>query len=377
MAKTKTRRNFGNIRKLPSGRFQVSFVDPTGLRRKAPHTFESSAAGADWLLVQESQIVQRIWTDPDVGKIAFGPYAIRWIEERPGLRPRTVQLYEWTYKKHLAPTFADVFLSAINPAMVRRWRSDLLQSGVSASLTAKAYRLLRAILNTATNDDELIKRNPCRIQGAGDESPAERPIVTTAQVFALADAMPARLRCMVLLTTFASLRYGEVSAQRADIDFDTGTVRIRRTLSEVRGRGLEVGPPKSRAGIRTVSVPRLIMDDLLVHLAQFVGDEPEAFVFTGPKGVPIRRGNFNTLTKWTDLVKAVDADGLHFHDLRHTGNMLAAAAGGTTRDLMARMGHDSMNAALIYQHATAQADRHIAEELDARVRVVRNASTGS
>ena len=60
--------------------------------------------------------------------------------------------------------------------------------------------------------------------------------------------------------------------------------------------------------------------------------------------------------------------GLHFHDLRHTGNMLAAAAGGSNRDLVARMGHDSMNAALIYQHATAQAERRIADQLDAQVR---------
>ena len=49
--------------------------------------------------------------------------------------------------------------------------------------------------------------------------------------------------------------------------------------------------------------------------------------------------------------------GLHFHDLRHTGNVLAAQTGASTRDLMARMGHDDMRAALIYQRATSEADR--------------------
>ena len=123
-----------------------------------------------------------------------------------------------------------------------------------------------------------------------------------------------------------------------------------------------------------MSVPAAIMVDLRAHFAEYVGDEPDAFIFTGPKGIPIRRGNFNPLTKWIDQVAAIGAEGVHFHDLRHTGNMLAAAAGGSTRDLMARMGHDSMNAALIYQHATAQADKHIADQLDAQVRVARNAS---
>ena len=58
------------------------------------------------------------------------------------------------------------------------------------------------------------------------------------------------------------------------------------------------------------------------------------------------------------------APGLHFHDLRHTGNTLASATGTSLRDLMARMGHDSPRAALIYQHATDGADRAIAAGLD-------------
>jgi integrase len=58
--------------------------------------------------------------------------------------------------------------------------------------------------------------------------------------------------------------------------------------------------------------------------------------------------------------------GLHFHDLRHTGNMLAAP-GASLADLKARMGHDSARAAMIYQHATAEADQAIAEALDKRI----------
>ena len=68
------------------------------------------------------------------------------------------------------------------------WRFTLLAAGVSESAAAKAYRLLRAILATAA-DDRVIPRNPCRIRGAGDEKPAERPVLTVAQVFGLADRM--------------------------------------------------------------------------------------------------------------------------------------------------------------------------------------------
>jgi integrase len=56
--------------------------------------------------------------------------------------------------------------------------------------------------------------------------------------------------------------------------------------------------------------------------------------------------------------------GVHLHDLRHAGNHLAAMSGATTRELMGRMGHASMRAALIYQHATKERDRLIAESMD-------------
>ena len=79
---------------------------------------------------------------------------------------------------------------------------------------------------------------------------------------------------------------------------------------------------------------------------------------------------------WTEIVAKVGAPGLHFHDLRHTGNVLAAGSLGSTRDLMARMGHDSMSAALIYQHASRTADRAIAGHLDGHFTLPSRAAAG-
>jgi hypothetical protein len=199
MARKKAPRRFGYVRKMPSGRYSASYLDPNGRRRFAPDTFSSKPEAVDWITVQESLIVRREWTDPDRGKVPFGPYATTWIAERPGLRPRTVYLYRWTLAKHLVPSFGRVFLSEIDPAMVRRWRLRLLEEGVSSSMVAKAYRLLRAILNTAVDHDELIRRNPCRIQGAGSETPDERPVLTVAEVMELAERVPDRFRAMILV----------------------------------------------------------------------------------------------------------------------------------------------------------------------------------
>ncbi|TDD52336.1 hypothetical protein E1286_08995 [Nonomuraea terrae] len=60
--------------------------------------------------------------------------------------------------------------------------------------------------------------------------------------------------------------------------------------------------------------------------------------------------------------------GLHFHDLRHTGNMPAAMSGAGLRDPMARMGHDNVGAAMIYQHAVRGADQVITNAVDQQLK---------
>jgi integrase len=103
------------------------------------------------------------------------------------------------------------------------------------------------------------------------------------------------------------------------------------------------------------------------HLSLFVSPEAEALVFPGVKGGPLRRSNFNKMSAWPHAVRAIGAEGLHFHDLRHTGNHFAAASGASLKDLMARMGHDSERAAIIYQHEARGADLAITSAIDAHI----------
>lgn len=76
---------------------------------------------------------------------------------------------------------------------------------------------------------------------------------------------------------------------------------------------------------------------------------------------------------WTKARAAAGMPELHFHDLRHTGGTLSAASGATLKELMARLGHSSVRAAMIYQHATRDRDQAIAKALGAFVREVRGA----
>jgi len=128
-----------------------------------------------------------------------------------------------------------------------------------------------------------------------------------------------------------------------------------------------LGPPKSQAGRRIVGVPATVIPVLREHLAIFAKDDPGALVFPGAKGGPLRRGNFNKMSAWPRAVESIGMTGLHFHDLRHTGNQFAAQSGARLRDLMARMGHDSERAAMIYQHEARGADKAITNAIDTHV----------
>jgi integrase len=131
---------------------------------------------------------------------------------------------------------------------------------------------------------------------------------------------------------------------------------------------LLLGPPKSRAGRRVVGIPESIIPDLRDHLAVYVKNEPGALVFPGVNGGPIRRTNFNKMSAWMHAVDSIGMPGLHFHDLRHTGNQFAAESSKAgIKDLMARMGHDSERAAMIYQHKARGADQAITNAIDSHV----------
>jgi integrase len=361
------RRRFGAVRELRSGQWQARYRGPDGLMRPADRTFPSKTDAEVWLTRKEAEILNGEWINPDSGKVPFPEYAAAWIEERPNLRPKTVQLYRYLLRRHLRPHFEGKTVAEIKEAHVRRWRKKLLDSDVSAVTVAKAYRLLKAIMNTAV-DDGVIRRNPCRIKGGGQEKSPERPVLTIAQVYALAEVIDQRYRALVLLGTFGSLRWGELAAlRRKDIDLKAGTVKVEQSLTELPGGGYSFGPPKSEAGQRLVSFPDVINPDLRWHLACFVKPEDDALVFTSPTGAPLRHGNFRR-RDWLKTLETCGLDGMHFHDLRHTGNALTADAGANLRELMERMGHSSTRAALIYLHATSERQHTLADAVSTLAR---------
>jgi integrase len=319
----------------------------------------------------EAEMLRGEWLDPNAGKIPFGEYIERWLRERD-LKARTREEYERHVRLHIRPFLGNRALSEITPPGIRAWRADLLDSGVGTSTVAKTYRILHAIFTTAV-DDDLIRRNPCRVKRAGQDKAEERPTATLDQVFAIAHAIQPRYRLMVLLATFAQLRFGELVALRQrSIDLDAMELRVRKATAEMEDGTQVDDDPKSEAGKRPITLPGALRTDIELHLATYAQPGPSGRLFVGTLGGIPRRRNFNRVWKKALKDAGIPAEmELHLHDLRHTGSTWSAQSGATLKELMARIGHSSTRAAMIYQHATRDRDHAIASALDALIEEAR------
>lgn len=368
MAGKANHRGFGHLRKLPSKRWQASYAGPDGGRHKAPQTFHAKGDAEAFLALEHSLISAGTWTSPASRAQAardpqntFGAYAERWLRNRD-LKPRTGEHYRSLLDRQILPTLNDVAIKAVTPELVGNWYADLDKS--RPTLRAHAYGLLRTILGSAVTDRR-IEANPCHIRGAGAARRVHKTQpATLAELQALVTAMPERYRLMVLLASWCALRFGElVELRRQDIDLTKAVIRVRRGAVRAGGKVI-VGTPKSDAGIRDVAIPPHLLPLIRGHLGASITGGREGLLFPAADG----NSTLAPSTLYRTFYRAREAAGrpdLRFHDLRHTGAVLAASTGATLAELMARLGHSTPAAAMRYQHAAQGRDAQIAAALSA------------
>lgn len=362
------KRYFGSIRKLPSGRHQARYTGPDGhtyaARRENGQalTFDTRGDAEAWLSLRHSEILRDDWLPPSAPKatpVTLRKYAEAWLAGRD-LEDTTREHYVQLLRDHVYPTFGGTPASAITPALVRTWHAAL---GKRTGPTARAhsYGLLRTILNTAVADD-LIPANPCRVRGAGQTKRVKQIVpASLPELEVLTKAMPEKYRLMVLLAAWCGLRFGELAElRRADVDVTNGTVHVRRGVVRTKA-GRKVKGPKSDAGKRQVALPPHLLPALKAHLREHAAMGRDGLLFPASHGAQLAPSTLYRVF-YPAREKAGRAD-LRFHDLRHTGAVLAASTGATLAELMARLGHSTPGAAMRYQHASADRDRVIADAL--------------
>lgn len=354
---TARRSTFGSTRRLPSGRWQARYTIPkTETTVTAPMTFDAKIDAQAWLSTVRADLVRGEWLPPRA-TTTFGEYAQRWIEHRP-LKPRTRIHYRQLLDRCILPTFAATPMRQLSPAMVREWHAQLPAD--RPTLRAHAYGLLKGILATAVADD-LMTANPCRIRGAGQAKRVSRTEPASLDELAtLVAAMPERYRLLTLLAAWCGLRFGELIELRGrDIDTRTGVIKVRRAVVRA-GHETIITTPKSGAGIRDVAIPPHLMPMVRAAVIKAGRDQ---LLFPSSTNPAAHLADSTLRRVFHPAREAAGRPDLRWHDLRHTGAVLAAATGATLAELMARLGHSTPGAALRYQHAAKGRDAQIAAAL--------------
>jgi integrase len=338
-------------------------VGPDGLTHKAHTTFDTKSDAENWLATVRTDIVRDTWNPNGRASrqpTTFGTYAERWLAAR-SLEARTGSHYRRLLERQLLPQLEDVPLRHITPDLVREWHATTALD--TPTLRSHAYGLLRTILGQAVRD-ELIRSNPCHIRGGGNAKRVKKiKPATLAELEAVVGAMPERYRVMVLLASWCGLRFGELAElRRGDVNTKSGTIHVRRGVVRADGKTL-VKKPKSDAGVRDVAIPPRLLPLIRQHLRTHAEAGKDGLLFPARGG-----GHLAPSSLYRVFYRARAAAGrpdLRFHDLRHTGAVLAAQTGATLAELMGRLGHSTPGPALRYQHAAQGRDMEIAKALSA------------
>jgi integrase len=379
--KQRTPGTFGTVETLPSGRHRARYRGPDGRRYTAPTLFLAQKDARGWLALRQADIIKGKWMPPSAAekpqpRLTLRDYANKWIDQRD-LKARTYEHYRKLLDDHILDDLGHWPIASITADDVRAWHAKLSKND-TPTLRAHAYGLLRTIMGTAASDGK-ITVNPCVIRGAGSSRRVHkiRP-ASLDEIAVIAQEMPEQYRAMVLLAAWCALRFGELTELRRkdviifeppkgsrlerdqDVPDSYGIVRVERAVVRTDD-GFHVTTPKSDAGIRDVEVPPHLLPAVKDHLARFVGPEREALLFPAQHG-----GHLAPATLYRRFYTARDTaerPDLRWHDLRHSGAVLAAATGATLAELMGRLGHSTPAAAMRYQHAARGRDREIAKLL--------------
>jgi len=363
----KTKRGLGSIRKLPSGRYQVRYTDPNGIRRTARTTFNVKSQAEFELTRIRGAVESGTWHvdetpqagDLDPKTLTLSHLAKHWREQQVNskgqpLSPNTLTEYERLIDKTLGK-LAGKPIRSITRQQIETWRAPEIKR--APNQTSKAYKHLKTIMTWA-HKRSWIASNPCDIERASAYTPSEPEAPNTNQVRIMLESSPDHFRAIIALGAYGGLRKGEIlELRRKDISVvrDGAETWIRVNVSRGviwdQGKAI-VRRPKTEAGIRSLLLPLGVSELINAHLKQMSID-PEALLFPRSKHLNEHMGEYQINPYW-HKVRALAGYTGRFHSLRTYAATEYAKLNPTNQELMDRFGHRDIKTAMRYQRTTGR-----------------------
>jgi integrase len=370
MPATKNHRGWGHVRKLPSGKYQASYLGRDRHRHTALGTFDSKLNAEGWLANEKNyldrcRMTGEAWKSPELraeqqkaAVLLLRDYGKDWIAQRP-IKESTRTEYESTWRNHIEPKLGAVALRDLSTEAIRAWYAGLGSN--QPSRRKNAYSLLHSICKTALND-QLTERNPCQIDGAMTINRKREPeILTAAQLATVAAAMPDRLQALILLSAWCGLRWGEVTElRRKDINDDCTQITIARGVTH-KGE-CRIGTTKSDK-VRTGLIPSHIRQAVKAHLDEHVEADREALLFMPARGGCHLNDQVFAETWYRPALAKVKRESVRIHDLRHFGATMMSQIGASTAEVQVFLGHSTPHMAMRYTAAVEERRTVLADRI--------------
>jgi integrase len=293
-----------------------------------------------------STLVQGTHIAPRDAQLSVQQWCDQWILGYGVNRDTTVRQAKVHFAQ-ITQEFGKMPLSAVRPSSVKAWVAKLKQAGHEASYIYALHARLSQVMNDAVHEGLLV-RNPCSRKTSPPTGKQKPYVATTAQAWALHDAMPAHLRPAILLGMFAGLRVAEVSGLRvADVDFTRGVVYPKRQWPDK--------PLKTETSETPIPIPR----ELTLLLSAAVKKWPHEHMVTNGEGKPAPPWQIDRALRQLRDDKVVSGlpEEFSFHDLRHYLASLLIRKGADIKTVQARLRHASAKTTLdTYGHLWPDAD---------------------
>lgn len=359
--KSKGRRQFGRIRKLPSGRWQARYPGPDGVLRPADRTFATKTDAGLWLDKKRAEIEDGRWIDPDAGTTTVQTWAERWLASvSPQLKPKTRVLYRGLIRSRIVPTFGGHEVGEVRPIMVAEWVAAMQREGLSASRVRQAYRVLSQVMRAAV-DNGMIPATPCRGVRLPRMPETEPHVLTPLEVARMMRNAEPPYDLLIGLLAFAGLRVGEAFAlRRGDIDTTAGLLVVDENLADAGGTLYFVTPKTHQK--RVLTLPPSLVKRLSRYL-ETIPTGADALLFTAPDGEPLRYKPWRR-RHFDPAVTAAGLSDVTPHDLRAShGSWVADKHGVMTA--ARRLGHSNGSVTTRhYARPVPGRDAEVAEAMD-------------
>ncbi len=323
-----------HIQKMANGKYKARYNEPDG--RERSRTFVKKGQAEAFLAEKDYELLAGTYLDPSKGKKLFRDHANEW-QSLQMHRITTTDQVDRILRRQILPSFGAQPLDRITRSQVQSWVKEL-QGTLGPETIGTVFRWFSCMMKSAV-DTGLLRDSPCN--GVKPPKTNKVPIlpIRTDAILKLVEEIPDRFKALVTFAATTGLRQGEVfGVPLQNVDFVNQTVRVTQQVIWIAGTGPLIGPPKTKASMRSVPLAAITLDHLQNHIDQFgIGEEDLIFSFDDGKKIP--RNRFNDRIWVPARKRAGLGKEVVFHALRHHYASLLIYSGESVKSVQSYMGH--------------------------------------